>query len=378
MGPSPTTNESRIHPVFGNAQNQIFGTVQLNHSLPNNGGWNNAGELTGVQVIHQPYSYQTMGNQWRNIEAILGGAKRAADYNVYWNAAIPGKIDSVIDVTHDVTVPFDSRVGGSWGVLNQQAAQPSGIGVSFDQRTELTLTDFGCVEPFRSLPGGNTAVPCGAAGTLGDGPAFPLDSIARLGVIAHFDSAPTMARTSTFTGQGFAMYLVGNLFMFQTTTLPQGVVWSLRDYVGAITGGNGFGGNDGPYAFYPVVRPFAAVGASLRLRFTATTTVANARDRDLRRVHPVPDPYYGRSALEATSAERVIKFVNLPERAIIRIYTVSGVLVTVIEHNSLTASEATWDLRSRNGRLVASGVYFWHVEALNARRVGRLTVVHRR
>jgi transglutaminase-like putative cysteine protease len=76
----------------------------------------------------------------------------------------------------------------------------------------------------------------------------------------------------------------------------------------------------------------------------------------------------------------VIKFVNLPERAIIRIYTVSGVLVTVIEHNSLTSSEATWDLRNRDGRLVASGVYFWHVEALNARRVGRMTLItaHRR
>jgi hypothetical protein len=226
----------------------------------------------------------------------------------------------------------------------------------------------------------DNGVPCGADNTPGDGPVYPLDSIARLGPIAHFDSAPAMARTSPFTGQGFAMYLPGNLFMFQTSTLPQGVVWSLRDYVGAITGGNGFGGNDGPYAFYPVVRPFAAVGASLRLRFTATTTVANARDRDLRRVHTVPDPYYERSALEPSSAERVIKFVNLPERAIIRIYTVSGVLVTVLEHNSLTSSEATWDLRNRNGRLVASGVYFWHVEALNARRVGRMTLItaHRR
>jgi hypothetical protein len=380
MGPSPQTNETRADPTFGNAQN--FTTpFQVDRSLPGNGGWNNAGELTGVQVIHQPYSYQTMGNQWRNIEAILGGAKRAADYNVYWNAAIPGKIDSVIDVTHDVAVPFDSaRVGGSWGVLNQQAAQPSGVGLSLDQRTELTLTDFGCVEPFRNMPGGNVAMPCGAAGTLGDGPVYRLDSIARLGPIAHFDSAPAMARTSPFTGQGFAMYLPGNLFMFQTSTLPQGVVWALRDYVGAITGGNGFGGNDGPYAFYPVARPFAAVGASLRLRFTATTTVANARDRDLRRVHTVPDPYYERSALEASTAERVIKFVNLPERAIIRIYTVSGVLVTVIEHNSLTSSEATWDLRNRDGRLVASGVYFWHVEALNARRVGRMTLItaHRR
>lgn len=351
-----------------------FGPVLVNRSLPNNGGWNNGGELTGVEVIHQPYSYQTMRGQWGSIEAIVGGAKRAADYNVYWNATTAGRIDSVIDVTHDVVVPFDSvRVGGSWGILNHQAAQPSGIGVSFDQRPELTLTDFGCVEPFRSLPGGNLAVPCGTAGVLGDGPVYLLDSIARIGPIAHFDSAPAMARTSPYTGQGFALYLAGNLFMFQTTTPPQGVIWSLRDYVGAITGGTGFGGTDGPYVFYPVVRPFAAVGASLRLRFTTRNITANARDRDLRRVHTVPDPYY--ETLGAPTSDRVVRFVNLPERAIIRIYTVSGILVTVIEHNTLISSEAVWDLRNRNGRKVGSGVYFWHVEALNARRVGRMTIV---
>ncbi len=390
MGPSPQNNETKADPIFGNAQN-FTAPFQVDRTVPNNGGWNNAGELANVQVIHQPYSYQTMGNQWRAVEAILGGAKRAADYNVYWNVTTAGKVDSVIDVTHDVTVAGPSSsgdnsgplpvtvyrpAGATWGILNQQAAQPSGVGVSFDQRPELTLTDFGCVEPFRTLPGGELVVPCGAPGTPGDGPVYLLDSIAVLGPIAQFDSAPAMARTSTFTGQGFAMYLAGNLFMFQTTTLPQGEVWSLRDYVGAITGGNGFGGNDGPYAFYPVTRPFAAVGASIHLGFTASTTIANARDRDLRGVHTVPDPYYGRSALEASTAERVIKFVNLPERAIIRIYTVSGILVTVLEHNNPISSEVTWDLRSRNGRLVASGVYFWHVEALNARRVGRLTIVN--
>jgi hypothetical protein len=155
-----------------------------------------------------------------------------------------------------------------------------------------------------------------------------------------------------------------------------GTVWALRDYVGAITGGNGFGGNDGPYAFFPVVRPFAATGASVRLTFTASTNIANAWDRDLRRVHTVPDPYYVTNSLESSASDKVIKFVNLPDRAIIRIYSVSGVLVAVIEHNSAISSEAFWDVRSRNGHIVASGVYFYHIEALNARRVGRMTIIN--
>jgi hypothetical protein len=79
--------------------------------------------------------------------------------------------------------------------------------------------------------------------------------------------------------------------------------------------------------------------------------------------------------------------VNLPERAIIRIYSSSGVLVQVLEHNSSThgattdaisvgGGQETWNVRNRNNQVVASGVYFYHIEAGDARRVGRFTVVN--
>ncbi len=79
---------------------------------------------------------------------MLGAAQRAADFNLWWGA--DGGIDSVVDVTHDVTVPFDSlRLAGSWGVLNQAATAAAG---SFDGRPDvLTTMDFACVEPLRSL-----------------------------------------------------------------------------------------------------------------------------------------------------------------------------------------------------------------------------------
>ncbi len=379
MGPSPQNNETKADPIFGNAQN-FTAPFQVDRTVPNNGGWNNAGELTGVDVIHQPYSYQTMGNQFRNTEAVLGGAKRAADYNVYWNATTAGQIDSVIDVTHDVVVAFDSlRLGASWGLLTQARAQPFGVNISHDQRTELSINDFGCVDPFRAGgagTGGNASIPCGAAGVGGDGPQYLMTNTATIGPVVFWDVSPVTVRTSTFTGQGFAMYLAGNMFLFQTTTLPQGVVWSMRDYVGAITGGNGFGGADGPYAFSPVPRPFAAPGASLRLSFTASATAQPIAAADIKRVHTVPDPYYVTNSLEASSDQKIIKFVNLPDKAIIRIYSVSGVLVRVLEHNSATSSEEVWDVRNRNGQFVASGVYFWHIEAINARRVGRMTIVN--
>ena len=48
-----------------------------------------------------------------------------------------------------------------------------------------------------------------------------------------------------------------------------------------------------------------------------------------------------------------------------------------MEHNSTTfGGDETWNVRNRNNQIVASGVYFYHVEAGNARRVGRFTVVN--
>ena len=99
---------------------------------------------------------------------------------------------------------------------------------------------------------------------------------------------------------------------------------------------------------------------------------------DLSRVHTVPDPYYVTNSLEITPNTKVLKFVNLPNRAIIRIYSVSGVLVQVLTQNDVTGGgELTWNLRNRNNQFVASGVYFYHVEGPDGQtKVGRFTVVN--
>jgi hypothetical protein len=307
---------------------------------------------------------------------VLSAVKRAADYNVYWSATTPGLIERVEDVTHGVDVPFNATFAGpSYGLLTSALAQPSGVNVSFDQRAELSATDFGCVEPFRTFGASQGRITCGTA-AAGDGPTYAMTQQATIGSIVFFTGSPVDVRTSTKTGQGFAMYIVGNLFVFQTTTLPQGTVWSLRDYVGGIIGGVGFGGDDGPYAFNPSVRPFSAVGASVQIAFSAGATLASPSKAGLRRVHTVPDPYYVTNSLEASSDQKIIKFVNLPDKALIRIYSVSGVLVRVLEHNSAVSNEEVWDVRNRNGQFVASGVYFWHIEAGDARRVGRMTIVN--
>jgi hypothetical protein len=118
-------------------------------------------------------------------------------------------------------------------------------------------------------------------------------------------------------------------------------------------------------------------GLKVNFSVSQTTQVLATTEEQLRQVHTVPDPYYVTSSLETTTTDKIIKFVNLPSQAIIRIYSSSGVLVSLIEHNATTlGGEETWNVRNRNNQVVASGVYFYHIESGDARRIGRFTVVN--
>ncbi len=51
--------------------------------------------------------------------------------------------------------------------------------------------------------------------------------------------------------------------------------------------------------------------------------------------------------------------------------------MSAIEHNSSQlGGTADWNVRNRNNQVVASGVYFYHIESGDARRVGRFTIVN--
>lgn len=366
-GPSPARNETSAHPNGCSRQNAGSPTPVT--------CFNNAGELTGVATLYEAKSYQTAVNVFRNVEGMLGGAVRGADYNVYWGNA--GAIDSVIDITHNVPVPFSPAVGAGWGFLNAAATAAYGPGINYDERAAVTVSDFACVPPLRASAAVQSVLPCPAA-------TYALGSIAVPGPVAFFSGPLDANRTAPVaTNGGFGLAMPGHLFLIELAgSLPAaGTVWSLRDYTGAIRGG-GSGcaqcqaGDDGPYAFHAVPAGLAAPGVELRLSYDVVNQVHPPTDRDLAAVHTVPDPYYVTNPLEQTPDAKQLKFVNLPQDAIVRIYSSSGVLVRLLEHHSSTAGgELTWDLRSRNSHVVASGVYFYHIEAGPARRVGRFTIV---
>jgi hypothetical protein len=361
-GPSPRRNETRNDPQGAQPPNSASPGPMADLG--------NAGELTGVATIQMPHAYETAEAGYRAIEDLLAPAQRAADFNLYWGPE--GVVDSVVDVTHNVAVPFGSlALGGSWGILNQSAAAGAG---AFDQRPDvLTTMDFTCVEPLASAKAVQASYPCSAA-------PYWMSRRAAPGPIAIWDQSATRARTAAVRpGAGFALYLAGNLAILELAGgLPDpGAVWSLRTYVGAISGGEGAAGARGPYTFTAARRPFTAVGSELRLKYQVVNQVVPATRSDLSQVHTVPDPYYVRSAFQSTSEGRVIQFVHLPADCIIRIYSLSGVLVTLLEHHSATfGGSEPWNVLSRNNQVVASGVYFYHIEAGDARRVGRFTVVN--
>ena len=324
-----------------------------------------AGALPGVTTIFHPLSYNTVPNvPMRVIEGVTSGVTRAADFRLYWGAA--GAVDSVVDATHGVRVPFSNRIRASWGIL--RVASFAGVaGATPDGNNGLlTWSDIACVAP----------VPSSSAGACTANAATPalLQNTATLDPIAA--TASTFAGTSGLaaTGTGFILYLNGHFFLMQMAALPAtGTVWNARFYAGTVTG------TTGSYDFISAIRPPAVPGLRARVTYTGSTLDASTTsDSLLARVRTVPDPYYVTNSLEISQNTKVLQFTNLPAQSIVRIYSVSGVLVQVLYHNDATGGGVeSWNLRNRNNQFVASGVYFYHVETPDGKRkIGRMTIVN--
>jgi hypothetical protein len=328
-----------------------------------------AGQIPGVTIAGVHSYLSTPNSPGRIIEGATATVARAADIHVRWGAG--GVIDTVWDDTHGVPVPFSANVGPSWGILNQASFTGTPQASTRDGKNGLlTWSDMFCVAP---MPRYTTQ-----CGSIADSLGAKLQNTAALSPIAIRDTLSSYAGTAaagyTATGNGFIFYLNGHFFLMQMASLPAaGTLWHARFYSGVITG------TAGSYAFAENVRPPNVPGLRVRVAYTGSTfdpstTTAAA----LERIHTVPDPYYVTNSLEASANQKVLNFVNLPAQSIVRIYSVSGVLVNVLTHNDATGGgQLTWNLRNRNNQFVASGVYFYHVEAPDGKtKVGRFTVVN--
>jgi len=326
-------NESRSHPTLG-----------YRH-----------GQLSGVDSIFSPQPYSGLpsyagynGDLMRRFYQVTWPVRRAADIEVRWGAA--GTAPEVFDVTHRLPLPFSTHVRASWGF--RRDADGDGV---------VTWGDFWRIPGFVGIDwAGLTDVPLATTPALG-----PVDVDGDL--IAD--------------GTGFALYIAGEPYIFRTPAIPTNITWTLRTHAGVVTAAGPAGPYQwtGPHNEPDTINIVATPGVpGLRVAVDVTRDqVFFADAMDLSEIRVVPDPYYGRSAYDVSPAERQLRFMNLPPQASIRIYTVAGTLVDVINHESPTyGGVASWNLANRTGLLVASGVYFYHVSTPEGREhTGRFTVI---
>jgi hypothetical protein len=294
------------------------------------------GQLSGITTIYSPQPFVNANAVFRRFHQAVWAVMRSADVEVTWSG---GQVQSVFDVTHDVTVQFKARPQAAYGFLPD--ADGDGV-ISYLDTKRLDFQD--------------------AFGGWRDG-------AARVGLVAQPVVGPVdVTGNGAADGTGFALYINGELYFFLGSP-PASGTWTLRSYHGSVRKTA-----DG-YSFTPSFRMPAIPG--LQLAFTVTSPAVLATSTDLSRVHTVPDPYYVRSAFDVGPSNKILRFVNLPNQAVVRIFSVNGTLVRVLEHNDATGGgELSWDLRNRNNQFVASGVYFYVVEASGGgKKVGRFTVI---
>jgi hypothetical protein len=83
---------------------------------------------------------------------------------------------------------------------------------------------------------------------------------------------------------------------------------------------------------------------------------------DLETILVVPNPYRAAEVWDQPGAHEV-HFINLPQKATIKIFTVAGDLVTQLEHNDPVRDFEPWNLKNGKGNDVASGIYIYRIES---------------
>jgi len=356
-----------------------------NESVPDPAKYIEVGQLDGVDKVWAPINHTPLGPDLGTMPtsgsaqcytyaiAFLG---RAADVRFTWGG---GTFSEVTDVSHNTAVDFKPTVQASWGFLTEDA---NGNGA-------IDWEDFHHIS--NVSPIFDNGGPMGFC-THTDSPATRVELSSTPALVpVNTDplANPQNGGAVTPTGSGFGLYVNGERFIFELGALPaDGTVWTLRTHNGAVLTSTasvntadpsgysyrrGYGSDPGNSSG---LRPPMVPGLNMNFLVEAATNLAGLKD--LTQVHTVPDPYLGSSNYDRAPTSKQLMFVNLPEEATIRIYTLTGVLVDVLVHDDITGGgRLAWNVRNRNNQFVASGVYFFHVMTPDGdSHVGKFTVVN--
>jgi hypothetical protein len=386
--------ENTIYPGFGTGSRHVAGGSRwysgANETVADPARLIRVGHLDGVDSVWAPIHHTPTvagdgvsptaattayagSGQMQCFSYFFSQMGRAADVRLTWGAN--GAV-TALDRTHNTSVLFKPNAQASFGFLNTDA---NGNGV-------IDWSDFNYLSNVSpAVTDGNIAgLVCGHQHNAAR--VVQLENTAKMNPVSVDGSAAATAKTAS--GRGFGMYINGERYIFQicpgatcTGALPaSGQTWTLRTYTGILRAGTAASGSSADpsgYSFRGDVEPRQPMVTGITVTFESPKATALEGEVDMKRIHTVPDPYYVRSQFDLGPTTKALRFVNLPPKAIIRIYTLNGTLVRVLEHNDPQGgAEMAWDLKSRNNQYVASGVYFYHVEADGGKtHTGKFTVI---
>src|SRR3989339_171669 len=100
----------------------------------------------------------------------------------------------------------------------------------------------------------------------------------------------------------------------------------------------------------------------------STYTLMSTPALDLANAYAFPVPF------KPSAGHTQITFTNLASECTIRVYTVSGDLVTTLSESSGTGQHS-WNVTNADGAALASGVYVYHIKSSGDSKVGKFVVI---
>jgi len=112
-----------------------------------------------------------------------------------------------------------------------------------------------------------------------------------------------------------------------------------------------------------------------------------APSNELNKVSVVPNPYrvdqsytFESGGWEGrqrswTENKRLIKFIHLPPKCTIRVYSLAGDIVATVHHDDPVRGEVEWNLISESGRVIASGLYVYSVDSEYGTQIGKFVII---
>ncbi len=146
-------------------------------------------------------------------------------------------------------------------------------------------------------------------------------------------------------------------------------------------GRSGYWENTYPWAWQNAYYPKSTDVAGLKkigASFVLVSPTAKISDLELNRakIGIRPNPYKRVSFHDASGKHQVMLY-NLPQKCTIQIYDLAGMLIDEIDFQAPVAENGTffWDMYSKNGNEVASGLYIWVVKYDGGMQKGTFAII---